>query len=183
MDVLAKRLVWRVVRQRVVEMGSSAVLTSHSMEEAEALCDRVAVMADGRLRCLGAPAELRQRHGRGLVVRLALKREAAKAPALAFFKKDLGAADVAAHRGAVSGRVDLDKTASVVHAAVLGAAELLGVADYDVRPTTLDDVSFSFLLIYKSLILYIYIYIYSIYIYIKFLIKKIKPFLCQKQLS
>ncbi len=56
LDVLARRELWGVVqglRGRV-----TVVLTTHYLEEAEALSDRVGVMAAGRLRAVGAPAEL-----------------------------------------------------------------------------------------------------------------------------
>ena len=41
------------------------VLTSHSMEECEALCTRLAIMAQGSFRCLGAPQHLKSRFGAG----------------------------------------------------------------------------------------------------------------------
>jgi hypothetical protein len=51
----------------------AVVLTSHSMEECEALCGRVAIMASGRLACLGRVQRLKERFGDGytLEVRLA----------------------------------------------------------------------------------------------------------------
>ena len=42
------------------------MLTTHSMEEAEALCDRLGIFVDGRLRCLGNPKDLTSRFGRYL---------------------------------------------------------------------------------------------------------------------
>ena len=43
------------------------VLTSHSMEECEALCTRLGIMAAGRLRCLGTVQHLKNRFGAGSV--------------------------------------------------------------------------------------------------------------------
>ena len=45
--------------------GCAVVLTTHSMEEAEALCTRVGIMVGGRLRCLGSCQHLKSRFGRG----------------------------------------------------------------------------------------------------------------------
>ena len=45
--------------------GRTVVLTSHSMEECEALCTRLAIMAQGSFRCLGAPQHLKSRFGAG----------------------------------------------------------------------------------------------------------------------
>lgn len=49
------------------------VITTHSMEEAEATCDRIAIQVAGRLRCLGSPLHLKRKYGSGyqLEVRLA----------------------------------------------------------------------------------------------------------------
>merc|ERR1711990_11508 len=48
----------------------AVVLTTHSMEEAEILGDRVAIMAKGTLRCLGSTLRLKQVHGTGFVVKV-----------------------------------------------------------------------------------------------------------------
>ena len=45
--------------------GRTVVLTSHSMEECEALCTRLGIMAAGRLTCLGSPQHLKNRFGAG----------------------------------------------------------------------------------------------------------------------
>ncbi len=58
MDVNAREALWRVVRDLLHE-GVSIVLTTHYLEEAEALADRVAVMARGRLVTTGSVDEIR----------------------------------------------------------------------------------------------------------------------------
>jgi ABC-type multidrug transport system ATPase subunit len=44
---------------------TAVMLTTHRMDEAEALCDRIAVMINGRFVCIGSPAHLKQRYGDG----------------------------------------------------------------------------------------------------------------------
>ena len=61
LDVLARAALWEVIRGLE---GVTTVLTTHYMEEAEALADRVGIMAAGRLLCVGAPAQLMARTGR-----------------------------------------------------------------------------------------------------------------------
>lgn len=39
------------------------ILTTHSMEEATVLCDRLGIFVDGQLVCIGSPKELTARHG------------------------------------------------------------------------------------------------------------------------
>ena len=51
------------------QVGRAIILTTHSMEEADILGDRIAIMALGRLRCLGSSLRLKQRFGAGYQVR------------------------------------------------------------------------------------------------------------------
>ena len=46
----------------------STVLTTHSMEECEALCSRVAILHKGRLLCLGTPAQLKSLYSDGFLL-------------------------------------------------------------------------------------------------------------------
>lgn len=57
LDVLARRELWEVVRS--LRGKTTLLLTTHYLEEAEALSDRIAIMAGGRLRALGTAAELK----------------------------------------------------------------------------------------------------------------------------
>ena len=56
LDVLARRELWEAVR--ALRGQVTVVLTTHYLEEAEALSDRVGILADGTLRALGTPREL-----------------------------------------------------------------------------------------------------------------------------
>ncbi len=60
LDVLARAALWEVIRAL---RDVTVVLTTHYMEEAEALADRVGVMAGGRLVCTGTAADLKARAG------------------------------------------------------------------------------------------------------------------------
>ncbi len=59
LDPIARDSVWTQVRGMQAELGMTVLLTTHYMEEADALCDRVALMHRGRLQAIGAPAELK----------------------------------------------------------------------------------------------------------------------------
>lgn len=72
LDPSARAEVWQLIEQ-VRDRGTTVVLVTHFMNEAEALCDRVAVMADGRLVDLDTPAGLIGRHGGGVRMRFALQ--------------------------------------------------------------------------------------------------------------
>jgi len=70
LDPDARRTVWKLI-ERVNDTGTTVVLVTHFMEEAEALCDRVAVMDKGRLTAVGTPQDLIDTHGSGVRVRFA----------------------------------------------------------------------------------------------------------------
>jgi ABC-2 type transport system ATP-binding protein len=56
-DPAARRLAWQTVRS-LADLGKTVLLTTHYLDEAQALCDRVAIVKDGRVIATGAPAEL-----------------------------------------------------------------------------------------------------------------------------
>jgi ABC-2 type transport system ATP-binding protein len=62
LDVQTRRRMWELIR-RLNSDGTSIFLTTHYIEEAEALCNRVGVINHGRLIALGAPLELRSKVG------------------------------------------------------------------------------------------------------------------------
>ncbi|XP_042225445.1 phospholipid-transporting ATPase ABCA3-like [Homarus americanus] len=67
MDPVARRLLWDVLTS-VRDAGRSIILTSHSMEECEALCTRLAIMVNGKFCCLGSPQHLKSKFSEGYSV-------------------------------------------------------------------------------------------------------------------
>jgi ABC-2 type transport system ATP-binding protein len=65
LDPIARRSVWDRVLELRREFGMTVLLTTHYMEEADLLCDRVALMHLGRLGALGTPEELKTELGPG----------------------------------------------------------------------------------------------------------------------
>ena len=59
LDPIARGTVWKRVRDLRRELGTTVLLTTHYMEEADALCERVAMMQHGRIRATGTPHELK----------------------------------------------------------------------------------------------------------------------------
>ncbi|XP_038184150.1 ATP-binding cassette sub-family A member 17-like [Arvicola amphibius] len=74
MDPVARRLLWDTVG-RVRESGKAIVITSHSMEECEALCTRLAIMVQGQFKCLGSPQHLKSKFGSGYSLQAKVQRE------------------------------------------------------------------------------------------------------------
>ncbi|CAN0146161.1 unnamed protein product [Rangifer tarandus platyrhynchus] len=64
---------WQLIRASVRNAARGALLTTHSMAEAEAVCDRVAVMVSGSLRCIGSIQHLKSKFGRDYLLEMKLK--------------------------------------------------------------------------------------------------------------
>jgi ABC-2 type transport system ATP-binding protein len=62
LDPQSRRNLWDIIRQ-LKEEGRTLILTTHSMEEAEYLCDEIAIMDQGTIIASGSPLELIRRHG------------------------------------------------------------------------------------------------------------------------
>ncbi|XP_032129352.1 retinal-specific phospholipid-transporting ATPase ABCA4-like [Sapajus apella] len=60
MDPQARRMLWNVIVS-IIREGRAVVLTSHSMEECEALCTRLAIMVKGAFRCMGTIQHLKSK--------------------------------------------------------------------------------------------------------------------------
>src|SRR6201986_2207648 len=59
LDPIAREGVWTQVQSMQSQFGMTVLLTTHYMEEADALCDRVALMHSGKLRAVGTPTKLK----------------------------------------------------------------------------------------------------------------------------
>ena len=73
MDPVARRFMWDVISDIVTKREScSLILTTHSMEECEALCTRIGIMVGGVMRCLGSAQRLRTKYGRGYQIEIGM---------------------------------------------------------------------------------------------------------------
>ena len=59
LDPLARTSVWEHIRQLKAQYGTTIMLTTHYMEEADTLCSRVAIMHEGKIAAIGTPSELK----------------------------------------------------------------------------------------------------------------------------
>ena len=132
LDPQARRAVWEVIRKLKTE-GRTVMLTTHYLEEAEELADRVAIMNHGKIVAMGTAQEIESKYGSGqkLIVK-------ANEDLLRFLRENtkLKAESIGGDRVSISLR---DKRDAMV---ALGAIEESGAdwADLSVRRDSLEDV-------------------------------------------
>lgn len=70
-DPVSRRKIWLCI-QELIAAGRTIILTSHSLDECEALCNRIGIMYHGQLQCIGVTQELKNSLGDGytLIIKL-----------------------------------------------------------------------------------------------------------------
>lgn len=68
MDPKSKRFLWDTISAAFDNDRRGAILTTHYMDEADALCSRVAIMVNGQIECIGSTQRLKQRYGGGYLL-------------------------------------------------------------------------------------------------------------------
>ena len=103
LDPETKRAMWSLID--IAKAGRSIVLTTHSMEEADALCGRIGIMAYGSLRCLGPSLHLKRKFGDGFRVEVTHRDGGADA-AMSFLSSLLPDGAVSLHEESASAGIN-----------------------------------------------------------------------------
>jgi ABC-2 type transport system ATP-binding protein len=111
LDPAARREVWSAVGQ-LRDAGTTVLLVTHELDEAEALCERVVAMRDGRVLDAGTPAALVARHARWATVRFGVPHSIRTDDAVADLRRLTGVRDVTCRAGQLSVHGD---RASIAH--------------------------------------------------------------------
>jgi ABC-type multidrug transport system ATPase subunit len=78
-DPVSRRRLWEEILNLTRQKGRSVLLTSHSMEECEALCTRLAIMVDGKFKCMGSVQHLKTKFGEGYTLTVKIRDRVAAA--------------------------------------------------------------------------------------------------------
>jgi len=151
MDPGARRFLWNVL-DSVTRSGKSIVMTSHSMEECEALCQRIGIMKEGRFMCLGTPQHLKSKFGKGYTLMAKIggdKHTGAfsqnySSYMQAVFAQFPGATVKSEINGEVSFSIPDDVPMSSIFAYMQETRARFEVIDYSVAQTTLAEVFVAF---------------------------------------
>jgi ATP-binding cassette subfamily A (ABC1) protein 3 len=74
MDPRAKRFMWTIIsRISTLRKKSTVILTTHSMEEAEALCTKMGIMVNGRFKCYGTSQDIKDKFGTGFEIEIKIQ--------------------------------------------------------------------------------------------------------------
>jgi ABC-type multidrug transport system ATPase subunit len=140
LDPASRATLWEVIKR--AKQSRAIVLTTHAMEEAEELCDRLGIFVDGSLRCVGNPKELTSRYGGFLVLTLTTGSALRAAEAEAFVKEMSPNAQLTYALGSTL-KFDLplsENNLASVFAAVSERKQALDIVDWGVANMTLEEV-------------------------------------------
>ncbi|MFO7778086.1 MAG: ABC transporter ATP-binding protein [Nitriliruptoraceae bacterium] len=135
LDPQSRIALWELVGE-LREDGLTVVLTTHYMEEADQLCDRVAIIDHGEVLVCDTPEALKEEHGAGAVLDLALER-----PATSELCTELaGLAGVTSVESTADGVRVMGASGDGLLAPVIQVAGSAGVRDVSVQGSTLEAV-------------------------------------------
>ncbi|XP_053776570.1 retinal-specific phospholipid-transporting ATPase ABCA4 isoform X3 [Desmodus rotundus] len=148
MDPQARRMLWNTIMS-VIREGRAVVLTSHSMEECEALCTRLAIMVKGTFQCLGTIQHLKYKFGDGYIVTMKIKSPKDDLlpdlnPVEQFFQGNFpGSVQRERHYNMLQFQVPSSSLARIFRLLISHKDSLL-IEEYSVTQTTLDQVFVNF---------------------------------------
>ncbi|KAL3853224.1 hypothetical protein ACJMK2_016780 [Sinanodonta woodiana] len=150
MDPGARRQLWNVLSQ-VRASGRTLVLTSHSMEECDALCTQLVIMVNGDFKCFGSPQRLKNKFGHGytLLCRMGLDKDgntSSVGPLCEFIKSTFPLSQIFDDKqGYVHFQIpDQNAKLAQIFGRMEEAKVHFNVADYSVHQTSLEQIFLTF---------------------------------------
>jgi ATP-binding cassette, subfamily A (ABC1), member 3 len=143
MDPKSRRFMWDLISSTM--QGRSAVLTTHSMEECEALCGRISIMVGGRLRCLGSSQHLKSTYGDGFQVDISTGEQTVERVIRFLHAEFKDCVPLEAHGNSVKYRIARgDWKLSSLFSLMEARRSELGIAQYAISETSLEQIFIAF---------------------------------------
>jgi len=139
LDPQARRLLWGFIRELRSCAGKTIILTTHAMEEADALSDRIAIIDHGKLLELDSPANLKKTIGSGDIVELQLGEPGQNAMVIADLKSMAGVRAITDVGGTINIQA-LDAVSLLPEIIERVDAKRSHISDLSIRENTLEDV-------------------------------------------
>ncbi|XP_074053373.1 phospholipid-transporting ATPase ABCA3-like isoform X2 [Macrotis lagotis] len=152
MDPVARRLLWNAVTE-TLHSDKAIIITSHSMEECEALCTKVSIMVNGQFKCLGSPQHLKSKYGSGYTLLAKIKGQTLEEEKMAletfksFVEKTFPGSvkKEEEHQGMIQYHLPKENlTWSKVFGILEGVKEMYKLDDYSINQISLEQVFMSF---------------------------------------
>ena len=139
LDPQSRLVLWEYIHSLSKEKGKTIILTTHIMEEADRLSDRIAIMDHGKLLVLDTPESLKKKIGRGDVVEIQLSNPGMNDKVVSLMRSMEGIEEVKEIKGKVNVRA-LDAVSKLP--GMIRSIEEMGVSilDTSIRRNTLEDV-------------------------------------------
>ncbi|CAF0870807.1 unnamed protein product [Adineta steineri] len=149
MDPKARRHFWNAIAQ-FRDHGKPIILTSHSMEECEALCTRLAIMVNGKFKCLGSIQHLKSKFGSGytLMAKLNVFDENSVTGFYAVIQKSFPNSHLKeAYEGFIHIHINqAELSLAALFRVIESCKETFSIENYTVSQTTLEQVFLNFAL-------------------------------------
>jgi ATP-binding cassette subfamily A (ABC1) protein 1 len=145
MDAKARRLLWNDILSLIKE-NRIVILTSHSMEECEALCTRLVIMVNGQFKCLGSPQHLKRKFGSGFKLVFRLNDENDKEKLFEFMQAKFPTSLIQeSHKNLFEYILPFKSNRlSEVFGKIEKSRDYLNLKDYSINQTTLDQIFVGF---------------------------------------
>uniref|UniRef100_A0A914YVT4 ABC transporter domain-containing protein n=1 Tax=Panagrolaimus superbus TaxID=310955 RepID=A0A914YVT4_9BILA len=144
-DPKARRVIWDIL-SKVRELGTALVLTSHSMEECEALCTNLAIMVYGKFKCLGSPQHIKSKYGEGYTLLIRVDENNAEKVKREIFARFPGSVLKEQHVQQLNFELKRNQrqTWSMLFDELESMCEPFNMSDYSLSQTTLEQVFLEF---------------------------------------
>jgi len=141
-DPVSRRYMWDFISETMAKRA--VILTTHSMEECEALCSRIGIIGNGQLCCIGTSQHLKQRFGRGLQLHISTGAQEL-GPAKDFILEHFPQATaLEAYGNNLKYQIDTKMSLPEVFTLIEKNREAANIAEYSVGQTTLEQIFLNF---------------------------------------
>jgi len=145
MDPVSRRFMWEFLTETM--SNRAVILTTHSMEECEALCARIGILVLGELKCLGSSQHLKSKFGHGFQIDMTLSDEGKVEGTRSFLKETFeGAQEIECFGGSIKysiGSQSAMKVADIFEAVEKRKTEL-AITNYAISQTSLEQIFIAF---------------------------------------
>ncbi|KAF7084339.1 LOW QUALITY PROTEIN: hypothetical protein CFC21_087988 [Triticum aestivum] len=141
LDPASRKDLWKAVKS--AKQDRAIILTTHSMEEAEVLCDRIGIIADGTLQCIGNSRELKTKYGGSYVLTITTMAAEEAEEEVAKLVRSISPAVSRVYRISGTQRFEMPKqevSISAVFHVMEDAKSRMTILAWGLSDTTLEDV-------------------------------------------